>query len=309
MGVVVKDAIACVEMGEGTPHRNAGIVSKKGGMTTPSNRDSCIWARLYRVTFVLTAIAPCGMAVALALLVYPRGGAAVFYGWPSSGAMTELAGLAVSVGVVATLVLTCLKKPRSLFVAVVFGVIFRIFLAVALLPGLVPYSDFAQAWEIANGTASEQTVLYKSFFPEWCNYIAFTRLLVDGFGLTYGGLVLVSVAVGLVVVGEVYLLARIVTGQREMGLLSAAIYALMPSQIIYALIPAPDILSMVFLLAAACLLAWQLSRPLDAGGRFHGGGALGRFAHRRRIVLQADWVGACNRLRYGARNQVFCLLI
>lgn len=234
-------------------------------MTQSFNRNLRIWTRLYRALFALAAIAPCGMAAVLALLVYPRGSAAAFYGWPATDAVTEFAGFAVSAGVVVALVLAYLKKPRALLAAVTLGVALRTLLAVALLPGLVPYSDFAQVWQIATGTASEQTVLYKSFFPEWCNYVAAVRLLVGG-GLTYGGLVLASVALGLVVVGEVYLLTRIVTSKREVGFLAAAIYALMPSQVIYALIPTPDMLSIVLLLGAACLLAWQLTRAFDARG-------------------------------------------
>lgn len=168
---------------------------------------------------------------------------------------------------VAVLAPAHVKRPRTLLVAVLLGIVLRVFLAAALLPGLIPFSDFAQVWQIATETASEQTVLYKSFFPERCNYITVVRLLVARTGLTYAALVIGSVTLGLIVVGEVYLLARIAAGRRVVGLLDAAIYALMPSQVIYALIPTPDMLSMVLLLAAACLLAWQLQYEFDARGQ------------------------------------------
>lgn len=219
--------------------------------------------RARSLVLALVSVVPLAVAAILALLVYPRGSEAAFYMWPSTTLVTEALGLALAITVVLILLLAYRRAPRLLVIGVTVGIIVRAFVALLLLPGLSPFSDFEQVWQIATQVASEQTTLYKSFFPEWCDYIAVVRLLVDGVGLTYGGLVLASVVLGCIVVGEVYLLARIATRRHEAGLLAAALYALMPSQVIYALIPTPDMLSMAVLVGAACLLAWQLRSDFD----------------------------------------------
>lgn len=198
------------------------------------------------------------LAALLAVLVYFRGEAAQFYAWPASTWQAEALGLLLSLGGVALLFFLYRREPRGLLAAVVLGIAVRLGFALALLPGAVPFSDFSQVWEIATGVASGQTLLYKSFFPEWCNYIASVKLLVEWTGLSYNGLVLVASVCGCIAVVEVFLLTCILARDRNLGLLAASLYAWMPSQVVYGLVPTPDAVAMVFMLAATCLLALQL---------------------------------------------------
>lgn len=141
----------------------------------------------------------------------------------------------------------------------------RIVATWAIAGSLVPFSDYNDVWGIANGTASEQTLLYKSFFPEWSNWAALVKMLVESFAIEYDFLVWCECVIGCLIALEVVWLGYAMFKRLPLALMAGCLYAFLPSQILFSMICKPDSLSLLFILAgmALCVRLFGLRSHVD----------------------------------------------
>lgn len=119
---------------------------------------------------------------------------------------------------------------------------------------LIPWSDFLYTWNIACGNAAEETIQYKSFFPEWSNWAALQRLLVHNLGFNYRGIVFLDFTMCCIASLEIYVIAKLVSDNEAIANLALISYVFMPSQVLYSYVTTPDAFAMPFYLGAIILI-------------------------------------------------------
>lgn len=158
--------------------------------------------------------------------------------------------------VLCILIKTKNKKMLILFAAV--GCFLRMGIYVLFASCSVPYSDSLQVWNIANG--NNESLLYKSFFPEWSNWAALQKVLVNKFSLSYADFVLGQFICGFVIAFLIYLLTVRMTKDNTTAWFACVIYLWMPSQILYNFYVSPDIFALMIFMVAIYILISGLER-------------------------------------------------
>jgi len=130
----------------------------------------------------------------------------------------------------------------------------RLCLYFPLREQLIPFSDFARVWSIAQ-TPTQDDLAYYTLFPTYLNYAAVEKLLIRVFGADYFVVIALACIANSVSCALVYGVADSLGASREVAIFSSALYLLMPSGIFLCATGAPDLLVVMFDLAGLlCVL-------------------------------------------------------
>lgn len=230
--------------------------------------------------------------------------------WLGYSPILFIVGCVFSLAIFALLFAVFRHKPRTLIALFLLCIVCRLALTAFVAGKVEPFSDYDQVWSIAQGIADPTTLLYKSFFPEWSNWAAVQKLIVDEFDVNYGAMIWIESALSCLVAFEVLVLAKEITGNRKTALLAGSLYAFMPSQVLYTFVSKPDTVALAFIMGAL-ILCVKMNRArgeriskvvcfsLGAGALFCLGGAFKPVASIGVIGFVICW------LAYWNKNLVF----
>ena len=121
---------------------------------------------------------------------------------------------------------------------------------------IFPFSDFAQSWELANGI--DDSIQYKSLFATWMNYASLEHLFISVVSHNYLGFIKFNCFVSSLSAPIVYGISRLIfthdSNCFRISTLSAILYALYPSSILFAYNSAPDVYVVPLYLCAMLLI-------------------------------------------------------
>ena len=116
------------------------------------------------------------------------------------------------------------KHGKALAGLFLLGIGCRILFTAFVADAAQPFSDYDQVWRIAQGTASGDDLLYKSFFPEWANWATVQKFLVDTFDISFGAMVWIEGILCCAIAVEVFALASVLSKNKETALLASCLY-------------------------------------------------------------------------------------
>ena len=123
---------------------------------------------------------------------------------------------------------------------------------------LQPFSDFYRTWRMALGDTS--FVPHYSIFPAYLNYAVLESWLIRLFGDQYKNLLYMNVLFASVSAVLIYVISKMLFKEERLAVLSAFLYVLMPSNILYCGAGTPEFVAIAFDLAGVLLLQNTLEK-------------------------------------------------
>lgn len=122
-----------------------------------------------------------------------------------------------------------------------------------------PFSDFEVSFNIAKRINDyKNQLVYRSYFPEWCNYITFERLLCQ-IGLNYWlFFVMIENIFSIIIAFFIMKYSLILTDSVKVSYLSCILYLYYPTTFFYSFIFKPDTISLMLALLASIIFAYSI---------------------------------------------------
>lgn len=140
------------------------------------------------------------------------------------------------------------KLIKTIFISIFIGIIsfgIRCMLLLVFAEDLLPFSDFAVAWERARGNFEGGNISYYSLFPAYLNWSVFESKVIQLFGEHYIVILCINAFFSGITTSLIYLIAKEIRLDEFMCICAGILYAFYPSNILYNTVGTPEFLAIV----------------------------------------------------------------
>lgn len=214
--------------------------------------------RLIRLFNIIVLIVPLSMALLLSIVYFFGGWGHWFsnhtldfyFGFPMKRRICTVVFYIILLFLITTLKRLadkCVhyKEAVELFIICITTLILRLMVVIPNREVLMPFSDFNRVWEMTHGNL-EGHIDYYSLFPSYLNYTVLLKDYLALFGDSFVNTLYLNVFFSCGTVVIVYLITKEVTDRKSVPFISAALYALMPANILYCSVMTPDFITVFF---------------------------------------------------------------